>query len=221
MKNGIRNLIFNRKKNFVPQRRWGDSGLFLTKFQWLGKFYTFLYHKKILTVFIIFIFLLLGVLVLARLNPEINNRVRFDKMIDYLAQGHRLKRFPLTLKMIREHPFAGVGLNNYRIVFDKYYSPNKENDYSLKIPDNMYLMILGESGIVGLGLFILLIIDVIRRYLTVLKNKNQNQRLLMLVLFSVLLGIFIHMLSYELLYWTTPFFLFLLFFLILSLQFNY
>jgi len=183
-------------------------------------FYFYNNNKKILTVFMVFIFLLLGILALARLNPEINNRVRFDKMMDYLAYGHRLKRFPLTAKMIREHPFVGVGLDNYRVVFDKYYSPNKENDYSLKIPDNMYLMILGESGIVGLGLFILFIIDVIRRYLTALKNKDQNQRLLIRTLFVVFLGLLIHMLSYELLYWTTPFFLFLLFLGMLSGQLN-
>jgi len=37
-------------KKLRPPTKLADSGLFLTKFQWLGKFYTFLYHKKITTI---------------------------------------------------------------------------------------------------------------------------------------------------------------------------
>lgn len=199
--------------------------LTFTRATWFAVLITAIFYfynnKKILTVFIVFIFLLLGVLGLARLNPAINNRVRPDKVIDYLVHGHRLKRFPLTAKMIREHPFVGVGPNNYRIVFDKYCGADKEGDYSLKIPDNMYLMILGESGIVGLGLFILFIAGLIKRYLRAIKDKYREQRLLMLALFSILLGFLIHMLSYDLFYWTTPLFLFFMFLGMLSGQSNH
>ena len=199
--------------------------LTFTRATWLAVLITaavyFYNNKKILSVFIVFIFLLLGAIALARLDPEIDKRVRFDKMINYLKEGHRLKRYPLTLKMVKEHPFVGVGPNNYRIVFDKYCGADKEGDYSLKIPDNMYLMILGESGIVGLGLFILFIAGLIKRYLRVIKDKYREQRLLMLALFSILLGFLIHMLSYDLFYWTTPLFLFFMFLGMLSGQFNH
>jgi len=44
------NLSLNKQifKKLRPPTSLADSGLFLAKFQWLRKFYTFLYHKKII-----------------------------------------------------------------------------------------------------------------------------------------------------------------------------
>ncbi|HAZ10981.1 MAG: hypothetical protein A2047_00375 [Omnitrophica bacterium GWA2_41_15] len=169
-------------------------------------FYFYKKNKKLLPIMIVFISLFsVAVFGIMKLKPTLRDRIDYKNADNYI----RLERYPLTMKMIKDHPFVGVGLNNYRIVFDKYYGPNQV-DYNIKIPDNMYLMIAGESGLIGAGLFLLLLFYIIKRGFVLLKDKEDKNWEMTLTLFSVIICILIHMISYELFYWTVPFFLFLL-----------
>jgi O-antigen ligase len=141
-------------------------------------------------------------------RPVLADSIKYKKIIKYFKE-YRLKRYPVTFRMFKDHPIAGVGLNNYRIVFDDYYG-SKSEQYAYKIPDNMYLMIIGESGILGFGLFILFIFVMLKKAVRDLRNdKDSSYKDVRLVFILMLTGILIHMASYELFYWATPYFLFL------------
>jgi len=193
------------------------TGLILTftRTSWLAALIiTILYvlrkNIKLLLILIFSCFLIYSSLAVAvKIRPVLADRVNYKHFINYLLEGHRLKRYPVTFKMAKDHPISGVGLNNYRIVFDGYYG-RKDEPFEFKIPDNMYLMIIGESGVVGFGLFVTLIFFILKKAIRDLRrNKDQHEQL-RLAFFLMLIGLLIHMVSYELFYWVTPFFLFLL-----------
>ena len=166
-------------------------------------------NTKLFPVLIIScVLIFVSIVMIVKARPVLANSVRYRNVINYLIEGHRLNRYGITFKMIKAHPIAGVGLNNYRIVFDDYYG-RKDEQYEFKIPDNMYLMIIGESGIVGLGLFVMFVFLIMKKAVRDLKSENGRLRKLRLVFILMLLGLLIHMLSYELFYWATPYFLFL------------
>jgi O-antigen ligase len=143
-------------------------------------------------------------------NPILADRVEYRNVVNYLMKDHRrLDRYGVTFKMVKAHPIAGVGFNNYAIVFDYYYNI-WVGQHEYKISDNMYLRMLGESGIAGLALFILFIFFMLKKGIRYLKNYKEKDADIRLVFILMLAGILIHMLSYDLFYWATPFYLFLL-----------
>ena len=113
---------------------------------------------------------------------------------------YRLLRFNTTLKILKEHPFLGVGLDNYRHVFDKYHNIKNLPSY-WKVPDNMHLMILGESGILGYLAFIFFVI------LLLIRSYRARSELAFAIGIAII-GILFNMLSYDLFYWTVPFYIF-------------
>jgi len=168
-------------------------------------------NKKMLLLAAIMVLFLCSIFIAVKFKPAIQYRVDYKYIVNYLIKGHRLERYPLTIKMIKDYPFAGVGLNNYRILFDKYYGADNKVPVALKIPDNMYLSIMGEAGLVGIILFIALLFCIIKKGLALLKDRENKDWGIILVLFSSIIGILMHMVSYDLFYWIVPYYLFLLF----------
>ena len=74
--------------------------------------------------------------------------------ISSLGTQHRVKSWVYALEIWGNYPLFGVGTGNY-----KYYA--RPMGSQLDVPDNMYLTMLAENGIVGvatrLGLFVLII----------------------------------------------------------------
>ncbi len=176
-------------------------------------FYFYKKNKKVLYFIIISIFLFIFLSIITANSNILTKRKVHHKLLAYsLIEGHRVKRYPLTMKMLKDQPLTGVGLNNYRLVFDKYYGKDSADvPYDIKIPDNMYLMIAGETGIMGIGIFMALLFFIIKRGIILLKEKASKNRDIVLVLFTSLIGVLIHMTSYDLFYWTAPYYLFILF----------
>lgn len=112
----------------------------------------------------------------------------------------KVSRLVTTLKMLKDHPFIGVGLGQYRIHFDTYHFTPYVN-YFLKTPDNMHLMILGESGLGGYLCFIAWVIVLLWRGL-----RSGNE--FCFACSTAVAGILVNMCTYDLLYWTVPFYLF-------------
>lgn len=192
----------------------GGFILTFTRMSWLGALiaailYILRKNIKLFQILIIACFICAGLAIAIKTRPVLGNSIKYKQIISDFKR-HRLKRYPVTFRMAKDHPIAGVGLNNYRIVFDDYYGSRGER-YEYKIPDNMYLMIIGESGILGFGLFILFIFVILKKAVRDLRNnKDSSYKDVRLVFILMLTGILIHMASYELFYWTTPFYLFLL-----------
>jgi len=130
------------------------------------------------------------------------------------------ERSHITLKILKERPLLGIGLNHYRLKFDRYSSPEyKEREerlerlgydtYESKIPDNMYLCILAETGLLGFLGFMLFLFLLFKKGLTRLKTiKDTAKKELLIACLCGIIGLMISMNTYDLLYWANPFLLF-------------
>jgi O-antigen ligase len=137
--------------------------------------------------------------------------------LEYLYSG-KIDRFLATLKVVRDHPFFGLGLGNFRVKFD-YYLPHLANScgYDSKVPDCMYLAFLSETGIVGFGGFILFITFFLKRILAAYRNENdRRQRVLTISFLAGFAGFLCAFFTYDGLFWLAPSFFFWAFAGILS-----
>jgi O-antigen ligase len=73
-------------------------------------------------------------------------------------RGAAYSRVPLmkvALNAIEAHPVAGVGLNNYGLVMQRYDNTPEQIAYTFKtVVHSSYLLVAAETGLVGLGLFL-------------------------------------------------------------------
>ena len=103
-----------------------------------------------------FLLLVLGVALVLALSPAML-KVRFASLAD-LKDGTLTERRLLweeSLEMIRQRPWLGFGVNTYSKV-EPYFKSNKvytDNQYA----HNGYLQMAAETGLLGLGSFLLLL----------------------------------------------------------------
>jgi O-antigen ligase len=131
---------------------------------------------------------------------------------DSVISPYRFSRIRMTEKFLATSPLVGIGFQHFRIRFDEFSSPeeNKMN-YEFKIPDNMYLAFLAETGIVGTAAFLIFIIAILRRALARLRKiGREGAGLALLLTISALAGLLVNMASYEIFYWLNPLMLFAL-----------
>ncbi|MDD5687524.1 MAG: O-antigen ligase family protein [Elusimicrobia bacterium] len=117
-----------------------------------------------------------------------------------LSFRHRLKSYKTTLNIIKDYPFFGVGLGNYPKIHEKYMVEGVRRD--IKTPDNMYLRLLCDIGIVGTTVFF---ISIGYWMLQLWKSRNN---ILILAIFSGLAGFLINQTMADLMLWTAPQFAF-------------
>ncbi|MCR4437655.1 MAG: O-antigen ligase family protein [bacterium] len=90
---------------------------------------------------------------------------------DFGATMSRLTTAKVSLRVIRDHPFLGVGMNNYKEVLDTYFDPS--DPFTRVAPvHNLYLLYAGELGLVGLALFVWLMLSVLRLMLPGLRARD-------------------------------------------------
>ena len=131
-----------------------------------------------------------------------------------IFSDYRLIRTQMSLKMLDTHPLFGVGLSNFRTLFDNFYPVKAQLQYigyETKIPDNMYFSLLAETGIVGFSGFLIFVFSLVYRGLKKFKNdKNDKKKQSFTIYICILTGILCSMGGYELFYWSTPYILFCL-----------
>ncbi|MFH1898225.1 MAG: O-antigen ligase family protein [Candidatus Desantisbacteria bacterium] len=98
---------------------------------------------------------------------------RLDTMKNYQQdKGSAMKRIVLWqagILMIKDHPITGVGLKNYILTFPEY------NPYLRpQTPHNTYILFGSESGIPGLGLYLLLLIFYFKTIFDIRKKIDKN-----------------------------------------------
>lgn len=122
---------------------------------------------------------------------------------------YTIDRFIMTLQILKEYPFLGVGFGHYRVLFD-HYLPHLANvcGYNTKIADCMYFTILAETGVIGFAGFGLFIFSLLRRIVTRLKISREEDKLLPVCFLAGFAGIMCAFLTYDGLYWTAPSYLF-------------
>jgi O-antigen ligase len=129
-----------------------------------------------------------------------------------IASFYRIKRTEGAVKMFKDHPFFGLGFHHFRKRFDEYFSKDflRWTSYENKIPDSMYLTLLSESGLTGLGGFLVFILALLKRsYLRLRTLQNEKKEALFVGCLSFF-GILINMAGYDLFYWQGPCLLFFL-----------
>lgn len=99
--------------------------------------------------------------------------------------------------MIKDHPFLGVGLGNYRIVYPSYRSLEElsitPEGKRYSKAHNDYLQILAETGIVGIVSFLWIIIVVSCMCLRVIMDKKDSFYSLMITgIFAGMLATLVH-----------------------------
>jgi O-antigen ligase len=123
----------------------------------------------------------------------------------------RLERMVMSLRILRDHPFFGIGLNHFRIRFNEYYKGTYKWNYTYRIPDNMYFSLLSETGSVGFLGFLIFIFILYKRGLAKLGYaKNNDTRLALYAALSALSALLANMAVYELFYWNSPYMIFCL-----------
>ena len=164
-------------------------------------------RKKLLAVFLL---CLCGLIALASFSRDLNlNRFGFTRFIsgsgDSIISPYRSSRLEMAAAMVSDHPFTGVGLNNFRVRFDDYSMSVSGYPYEFKVADNMYLTLAAEAGLPCLAAFLLFIFMLFRG-----RSVAGGAGAAALAAMTGLVGLLANMAAYELFYWNNVFMLFCL-----------
>jgi len=165
--------------------------------------------KKILyfRYFIVVLFLLIFVCSLSK-DYSPFQRFGIKRLLNKPVFHGRMLRVIISYRIIREHPFFGIGLTHFRRDYNKY-SPESRPDEDGKVPDNMFLLFLTETGIVGLLSFIIFIGCLLKKgFRRLYTLKDAVSRDILIAAIAGMVGLLVNMNTYDILYWTTPLFLF-------------
>ena len=86
----------------------------------------------------------------------------------------RAAHWQAASKMIEAHPWLGVGMGNYQVVYPTYRLANWENP--LGHAHNVYLNVAAETGVIGLGSYILFWGYVFLQTISVLRRSTNWNR---------------------------------------------
>jgi len=175
------------------------------------------YQRKKKLVFVSSLFLILFITLYSHQRYPILNRLGFETTVfgqhDIRISSYRINRVNMAFRMLKDHPFAGVGLNQFRVRFQEYYSGKKGQavPYEFRIPDNMYLTFVSETGIIGTIGFFVFIIFLLKTGLGYLsKITEEKKRQMLIASLSAFVVLLVNMSTYELFYWYNPYILFCL-----------
>lgn len=96
-----------------------------------------------------------------------------------------------ALNMLRAHPLLGVGLGNFSFLYNAYKPADAVHKTMMPSVNNVYLEVFAETGILGLGAFLLFVYCVLKMFLEGFRKLNEDpfKRILLFCLAACLLGI--------------------------------
>ena len=112
----------------------------------------------------------------------------------FQTESHRWEQYAVVAQMVYENPFTGIGFGRYTSYSGTYYS-EKILSYLSRTAENMYLMILGETGILGLITFLLVLYFTFKKLFVALRSTNERD--LVISLISSLFGAFVSMWTWD------------------------
>ena len=107
---------------------------------------------------------------------------------DYGSAASRIPMFQIAVNVIAANPIGGVGINNYQVNMREYNDSVRAMQYTT-IPrpvHNMYLLVAGETGFIGLSMMLLMLVSVIA---TLLKTVSSSSSLVAITSICILGGI--------------------------------
>lgn len=171
-------------------------------------FYAFFKNRKMWRhIILIFVTLVLFSTLITKFNPTSRvGAVFFRFSIGMLVDSNsRANNWKIALQMAKDHPFAGVGLAQFRSYYG-FYNPEIKRDYA-KIADNMYLTILAEGGVIVFLSFVFFIYILMRDAVKYIRAKRSDSGLV-LALSSGFLIILFAMVYFDALLWVVPLYMF-------------
>jgi O-antigen ligase len=75
----------------------------------------------------------------------------------------RINIWKSTINIIKDHLFLGIGPGNYSLIYPEYRMPDEKAKHSFSFSHNIFSNIAAETGIIGLILFALIIIIIMRK----------------------------------------------------------
>gem|GEM_PF-5080100 len=115
------------------------------------------------------ILLTLPVFIIALMIPAVHDRVQ-DALERGYAVGQRQETAEISLQVIKDNLFFGLGKRTVLAAMELQYGPVKGKDRRIIYEHNMVLSMLLEDGIIGFSLFLLLCII----YIYVIMNNIYN-----------------------------------------------
>ncbi len=120
-----------------------------------------------------------------------------------VGKQHRIAAYGIVVKMWRARPLLGWGLGTLPQLYTRYAPPEDFDQYLT--PDNMYLRLLSESGLVGLLTCFILLGSWLRASLAALDKDPPNQKVPRKALIIATTGILLNSLFFDSFYWNSVF----------------
>ncbi|HNR67374.1 MAG TPA: O-antigen ligase family protein [bacterium] len=124
-------------------------------------------------------------------TEQLENRIFGD---DHGSAMGRIPTFQIAFNLIQDNPVGGVGINNYAVVMRKYNDTILGMRFStIRRPvHNMYLLITGETGLIGLAAFLFLIFSLVRCLWRSVHSPNMAVSIIAISLLSGILAFLLH-----------------------------
>ena len=116
-----------------------------------------------------------------------NDNAKLNKLTNISVEGGS-SRFPLwinTIEMIKDHPFAGVGVDQWSESYPLYYDrASKDTQFNERIRlqrvHNEYIETLANVGLIGYSLLLWALFYIVRRIIRSLSDVNNEYRSIIL-----------------------------------------
>jgi O-antigen ligase len=107
--------------------------------------------------------------------------------VTHYSDSERVQYLRMACTMIKEHPFFGVGFNNFQLCSEPTQADFPGHVFFAKV-HNIYLLIAAETGLIGGGLFLLFLLTLLTTaWKSLAYSDEQFQE--KIFLFSVFLGL--------------------------------
>lgn len=183
---------------------WLAFLLILSIWAFLKKKFSWLFF--IWSAFILFLIISSSTFAAAGLGK----RFGMEPLFSYLRYAHRTTQYFITANMLKAHPFVGIGLNHYRMLFNQY-SGGIKLPYEIMIPDSIYLMHLAETGLIGLAGLLLFLFNLLGKARRAYKKLQGSEKEVFFALIMGFTGLLFNLASFDGFLWRTPLYLFWVF----------
>ncbi len=110
----------------------------------------------------VFILLLVLILITGVIFTSPGLEKNFLSVFSLEDNQDRVYIWKSTLNMIKDHPLTGIGPGNYPFLFMDYIMPEDNRGHTVSYSHNIFSNMAAETGIIGLVLFILIFIYLLK-----------------------------------------------------------
>lgn len=120
-----------------------------------------------------------------------------------MSSSKELIAIRMTGRMLRDHPWVGIGHVGFRLSFDEYY-PEDAPPLHFNHADNAYLTLAAENGLTSVLALLIFSAFLLRRALLAYRAADGAHRAMAEATLLALIGLTCNALGYNLFSWTAP-----------------